>query len=670
MANFSFDVQHRAGVKHCNADGLSRAGFAEEPSDEEEVGCMAMEEDNGDDNSETRDTDLPIPATTPVQPKRRNDDMKQINPTLYQQRFRLEHTRDDVRRHQTEDEALSLARRWVREKSSPSAFDIKGFSRVGKIYAGLLDQLVLDKSDVLCIKLPATEGASGVTATCLPSTMWDDTIRSAHVAGGHMAAETTLLRLRRSVYFPGMLAEVKGYINCCLPCQAKARKQPDQRHTLVSPLSGYPFQQIHVDFVGPLNEGRRTKSKWLLTVRDSFSKWIEVIPMVQATAVDTVRALEREVFARFGLPESMHTDCGAQFKGRLFLAVGQMLGIKITDTTGYNPKSNGQVERMHRDLGPMLRALILDKPESWEDVLPQALFALRTAVCRSTGLAPFQILFGRDVSQPLDLIFGAPRDVTIDGTQEHHEYLRQFRKRIDTAQAFVRNNLRKAVSRQRRQYHEDKKTFLTGAKVWLFTPTTKPGMPRKLSKFWTGPWTICATPVNSVMVRLAPHPSWTNFKGSKVVSIDRIKLYLSASDEQQPPDEDDDILMEGDEFAEAVSNQPSIPETAGDLPFFDQSDQNTNDTAPMDDQDPQEPLFPAIPVPRPPPPGLPPAGGELPPPAPPPPAPQGRPQRQRRAPDRYGPYVRWPSTSSSGMETISDRSDSDYVPTDGASDTS
>ena len=203
----------------------------------------------------------------------------------------------------------------------------------------------------------------------------------------------------------------------------------------------------------------------------------------------------------------------------------------------------------------MLRALLQDNPGAWEDVLPQALFALRTTVCSSTGLTPFQLLFGRQCSQPLDTIFGNPNDET-EGKQDHHEYLRKLRKRVDSAQRFARANMASAVIRQRQQYQKEKKYFHPGTKVWLYTPTTKPGMPRKLSSYWTGPWTICAEPVNSVMIRIAPDPTWTVVKGSKVVSIDRIKLYKDPTTRVREPLEDDDILMEGDEFAEYVANQP------------------------------------------------------------------------------------------------------------------
>ena len=53
-----------------------------------------------------------------------------------------------------------------------------------------------------------------------------------------MGVDVTLDRLKRRVYFPGLHAEIRGYIASCLTCQAKQKGQADQRHTLSSPLTG------------------------------------------------------------------------------------------------------------------------------------------------------------------------------------------------------------------------------------------------------------------------------------------------------------------------------------------------------------------------------------------------------------------------------------------------
>ncbi len=92
---------------------------------------------------------------------------------------------------------------------------------------------------------------------------------------------------------------------------------------------------------------------------------------------------------------------------------------------------------MHRDLNTILRALVADHgdPYNWEDLLPSTLFALRTAICRSTGLALYQILFGRDCSSLIDNIFREPSDnLDEPGIMD---YLQKLHKHVLAAEAQV-----------------------------------------------------------------------------------------------------------------------------------------------------------------------------------------------------------------------------------------
>ena len=205
-----------------------------------------------------------------------------------------------------------------------------------------------------------------------------------------MAAKNTLDRLRRHAYFPHMNREVNDFVASCQPCQAKAPKLPPQRHTLLSPQDGHPFQVLSIDFVGPLRESRQGNT-FIFTVKDNFTRWIEAFPIKHATAKIAVTLLEKEIFARYGIPEVIRSDNGSQFLSRLYKDMGTTLGYKISYTTPYNPKAN-TVERAHKDLGAILRATVSDDASTWEEALPQALFAMRTSISLTTGFAPFFFL--------------------------------------------------------------------------------------------------------------------------------------------------------------------------------------------------------------------------------------------------------------------------------------
>ncbi len=396
----------------------------------------------------------------------------------------------------------------------------------------------------------------------------------------------------------------------CKTCQQKLRGNQPQKHTLVSPTCGYPFQQLHINLVGPLNPSWISGAKWILTCRDAFSKWPEAYALKDTTSKTIIKTLEREIFARYRYPEAIHSDQGPQFTSQLFKQLQAALGIRITDTMGYNPKSNGQVERIHRDLNTILRALVADHgdPYNWEDLLPTALFVLWTAICCSTGLAPYQILFGRDCSSPIDNIFGGPSD----GPDEPGvmDYLRKLRKNVLSAHKYARKHLSIAVCHQWRQYHKERKDFPAGAKVWLFTPTVKKDSSAKLTCYWSGLWIVCAEPMSSeTLLQIAPDPSWAKQlknSGTRVVSIDWLKLYVNAK-AVRVPESEEALEMDDDEFAEnvalpaAAGRQTAATRTgtsgAGHTGGGGGASRATGDTSPS--EDPQKPPTPAGPSPGP-----------------------------------------------------------------------
>ncbi len=304
------------GTKHTNADALSRAG------------CPDLADPEGE------------AAVTEVG-KKGSHEVRARNLCLAQD----------------EDQVLGCIKEWVRRKHQPSAMEVKELPGDGATYVGFLKDLGIGENRILMRRLPARALEPRPQVMCIPKDLKQEIIWVTHIEGGHMGIGTTVDRLKGRVYFPKMKAEVEDYIRTCPICQRKIRKGGDQRHTLVSPTAGYPFQRLHVDLVGPLNESSQTRAMYILTCRDAFSKWPEEFALKDIDALTIIQTLEKEIFARYGYPEAIHSDQGPQFMAKLFKQLQPQLGIKVTDTTGYNPKGNGQVERMHRDLNSILRAL-------------------------------------------------------------------------------------------------------------------------------------------------------------------------------------------------------------------------------------------------------------------------------------------------------------------------
>ena len=65
---------------------------------------------------------------------------------------------------------------------------------------------------------------------------------------------------------------------------------------------------LNVDIVGPLPECRGMK--YLFTMVDRFTRWIEVVPMSSMTAPDCARAFLTHWISRYGVPADVTTDQG------------------------------------------------------------------------------------------------------------------------------------------------------------------------------------------------------------------------------------------------------------------------------------------------------------------------------------------------------------------------
>jgi hypothetical protein len=110
--------------------------------------------------------------------------------------------------------------------------------------------------------------------------------------------------------------------------------------------------------------------------------------------------------------------------------------------------------------------------EDWDKFLPYFLFAYRDVPQESTGFSPFELMYGRNVNGPLDII--ANHWLKESGYNDSNlvQYVLDHRERVGkTVQAAVKN-IEKAQIKQKLWY--DKKArdrqFNIGDQVLMLTP--------------------------------------------------------------------------------------------------------------------------------------------------------------------------------------------------------
>ena len=212
----------------------------------------------------------------------------------------------------------------------------------------------------------------------------------------HPSGRTTLALISRSYVWPRMSADVKSWARSCESCQ----RFKVARHTK-APVSPIPvpknrFQHVHVDLVGPLPP--RRGCQYLLTMIDRTTRWTEVAPLPDMKAETTTNAFISTWIARFGIPETVTSDRGAQFTSTTWKHSLSRLGINATTTTAYHPQSNGIIERYHRTLKNALRCV--SNNGDWMQALPWVLLGIRNAPRDDSGISAAETLFGTPLRVP------------------------------------------------------------------------------------------------------------------------------------------------------------------------------------------------------------------------------------------------------------------------------
>jgi len=183
-------------------------------------------------------------------------------------------------------------------------------------------------------------------------------------------------RLKRNFYWNNMTNDIKRIIQKCDVCQLnKSQSYPEPTEKFPTEPEG-PFTHLGLDIIGPLVKTRRS-NQYIIVVVDYFTKWVEAEATENITSLDVIRFLIN-VFSRHGTPQVITADNGVQFTSVMTKIFLDLYDVYIKFTSTYHPESNGLTENRNREIGKYLR-LLGTKNRDWDEVLPSALWALRTA---------------------------------------------------------------------------------------------------------------------------------------------------------------------------------------------------------------------------------------------------------------------------------------------------
>jgi hypothetical protein len=143
----------------------------------------------------------------------------------------------------------------------------------------------------------------------------------------------------------------------------------------------------------------------------------------------------------------------------------------------------------------MMLAMFVNKNRNdWDDHLPFVLMAYRLTIHESTKCSPNMLMFGRENTLPVDIMYGYPP--CSEGFSCPSKYVEWLRQSMSDVHKKVAEQLEKAPSRQKQSYSKGFKprSFIEGDLVWGWYPSTAKA---KLGLGWVGPYKVLKKGYNS-----------------------------------------------------------------------------------------------------------------------------------------------------------------------------
>ncbi|GFY15111.1 hypothetical protein TNCV_1569261 [Trichonephila clavipes] len=250
----------------------------------------------------------------------------------------------------------------------------------------------------------------------------------------------SLLQKQESEEFFEQIGVLYKYLN--------ANKKTGKKEGFLNPFykENIPLSTYHVDFIGPLPSINKSYQH-ILTAVDTFTKFTWLYPVKTVSAESALEKLKLQQ-KTFGNSVRIITNRGSAFTSKLFNYYCTEENIQHLQIATGIPRGNGQVERIHRTLIPVLTKISLDDSTKWYKYVDRLQRILNSTVSQSTEWTPFKFLVGTKMRNKEDI---RVRDLLIE----------EMEKELQGQRDFLRNDAKKNVetiqSENRKTYNKRRK---------------------------------------------------------------------------------------------------------------------------------------------------------------------------------------------------------------------
>ena len=255
---------------------------------------------------------------------------------------------DEIRRHQSEDPVCRKVMQYA-EFGWP---DIKKLQDCERRYYRHRNELTVQQGLLMFRQ-----------RLVIPSAMRLEILGKIHE--GHLGIVKCRERAKTSVWWPSISKQIDEIVKSCVCCAEYSTNRAEPLMPIKRP--DRPWKKVGTD----LFQFRR---QIYLLVVDYFSRWVEFSPLRDTTSSNVINRL-KVLFARYGIPETLVSDNGPQYKSEQFNQFMEEYDISHITSSPRYPMSNGEAERAVQTVKSLLskcrdphRAMLAyrsTRPQKW-----------------------------------------------------------------------------------------------------------------------------------------------------------------------------------------------------------------------------------------------------------------------------------------------------------------
>ncbi len=288
----------------------------------------------------------------------------------------------------------------------------------------------------------------------------------------HQGVVRTAALIKRRFYWPRMQKDVEAWCKRCTTC-GRCKATVRGHGELQQPRHGAFNERVSVDLIRPLQRTDRG-NEYIVVMQDHFMKWIEGAAVATKEAMLVADVIVNDWVYKHSTLLNLHSDRGTEFTTAMHRCLCDLLRIHKTYSMAYNPQSNGAVERCNRTLLTMLRTVVSEQQNDWDDHLPAALCTYRSTPHASTGVSPHKMVYRVEMTLPLDLMLG---DTGPEQPEQEcpYEYVEWIKDSLRRAHGRARKTLKTSAKRQRRAYGELNRIVRSHRGEWVWRAYPRQG---------------------------------------------------------------------------------------------------------------------------------------------------------------------------------------------------